>query len=169
MTGPEEPVQTETGEEDIRYVFESFDKVSHLYTWKYYRNKEEVVALRNRALRLFKEDFTGGIKRGYYVHAQLPHLPFPDRRFSLVLSGNFLFLYGDRMDTDFHIACIKELMRVCSGEVRIFPLSGLDAHPYPRLNETLCSLESAGMEATVVSVPFEFQKGADKMLKLCRE
>jgi hypothetical protein len=157
------------GLEDIRHVFESFDKVSHLYIWKCYKNKEEVIALRNKSLELFEEDFTEGIKRGYYVYARLPHLPFADESFALVLSGNFLFLYNDRLDIDFHMSCIRELMRVCSGEVRIFPLVGLDARPYPDLDEILFSLRSEDIEAVIVKVPFEFQKGADMMMKLHRK
>jgi hypothetical protein len=157
------------GREDIRHVFESFDKVSHLYTWKYYRNKDEVIALRNRALELFAEEFTEGFRKGYYVHARLPQLPFPDKSFALVLSGNFLFLYGDRLDMDFHISCIRELLRVCSGEVRIFPLVGLDAQPYPHLDKMLSLLNSTDIEATLITVPFEFQRGANMMMKLYRK
>ncbi len=157
------------GQEDIRHVFESFDKVSHLYIWKYYKNKEEVIALRNKSLELFEEDFTEGIKRGYYVYARLPHLPFADESFALVLSSNYLFLYSDRLDIDFHMSCIRELMRVCSGEVRIFPLVGLNARPYPHLDEILFSLCSEDIEAVIVKVPFEFQKGADMMIKLHRK
>ncbi|MBI3354992.1 MAG: class I SAM-dependent methyltransferase [Nitrospirae bacterium] len=152
---------------DMQHVFEKFDEAEHLYVWKYYKSKDEVIALRNKALKLFAEDFPVGFKEKRYVDAELPHLPFPDKSFSLVLSGNFLFLYGDRLDLDFHRACIKELIRVCSGEVRIFPLVGLDAKPYPYLNEILSFLDSEGIKAEIVKVPFEFQKGANKMMKLC--
>ena len=157
------------GCEDIRHVFERFDEVSHLYTWKYYRNKEEVIYLRHSALSLFSEDLTGGVERGNYIQARLPDLPFPDRRFDLVLSGHFLFLYGDRLDINFHISCLRELLRVSSGEVRIFPLTGLDAEPYPRLYEILRRFRSEGINATVVKVPFEFQRGANAMMKVRKE
>ncbi len=154
------------GREDIRHVFERFNGVSHLYVWKYYKTREEVIALRNKALALFLEDFTEGRKRGSYVQARLPYLPFPDRRFVLVLSGHFLFLYGDRLDIDFHISCLRKLLRVCSGEVRIFPLTGLDAQPYPHLDEILRRFRSEGVDASVFRIPFEFQRGANEMLKL---
>jgi hypothetical protein len=147
-------------------VFEKFDEAEHLYVWKYYKNKDEVIALRNKALKLFAEDFPAGFKEKRYAKVGLSHLPFPDKSFSLVLSGNFLFLYGDRLDLDFHKAGIKELVRVCSGEVRIFPLVGLDAKPYPYLDEILSFLDSAGVKSEMVKVPFEFQKGANQMLKI---
>ncbi|MEK6690420.1 MAG: class I SAM-dependent methyltransferase [Nitrospirota bacterium] len=155
--------------EDIQHVFEKFDEAEHLYVWKYYKNKDEVIALRNKALRLFAEDFPAGFKEKQYIDAELPYLPFSDKTFSLVLSGNFLFLYGDRLDLDFHKTCIKELIRVCSEEVRIFPLVGLDAKPYPYLNDTLSFLETDDIKVEIVKVPFEFQKGANQMMRvICR-
>lgn len=156
----------EKGRNDLQHVFEKFDEVNHLYVWEYYKDKDEVMVLRSRALEIFADDFNSGFKKGRYKHGELPHLPFPDKTFSLVLSGNFLFLYGDRLDLDFHVACIRELLRVCSGEVRIFPLVGLDAKPYPYLDNILSSLDSDGIKVEIIEVPFEFQKGANEMLKL---
>jgi len=156
----------EKGKKDLQHVFEKFDEVTHLYVWKYYKDKDGVMALRSRALEIFAGNFTKGYKNGQYVHGKLPHLPFPDKSFPLVLSGNFLFLYGDRLDFDFHVGCIKELIRICSGEVRIFPLIGLDFKPYPYLDDILSSLDSNGIKAEIVEVPFEFQRGANKMMRL---
>lgn len=152
---------------DIQHVFEKFDEAEHLYVWKYYKSKDEVIALRNKALKLFAEDFPVGFREKRYVKAELPYLPFPDKSFSLVLSGNFLFLYGDRLDLDFHKTCIKELIRVCSCETRIFPIVGLDAKPYPQnLNDILSFLDSGGIKVEIKEVPFEFQKGANQMMKV---
>ena len=159
----------EKGKKDIQHVFEKFDEVNHLYVWKYYKDKNEVMALRNKTLEIFAGDFMNGLKEKRYIQAELPHLPFLDKSFSLVLLSNFLFLYGDRLDLDFHLACIKELTRVCSGEVRIFPLIGLDFKTYPHLDNILSSLDSDGIKVEIVKVPFEFQNGANKMLKLSRK
>jgi len=159
----------EKGKRDIQHVFEKFDEAAHLYIWTYYKDKNEVMTLRTKALELFSEDFSAGVERERYINAELPRLPFPDKSFSLVLSGNFLFLYGDRLDFDFHIECIKELIRVCSGEIRIFPLVGLDTKQYPYLYKILSFLDSDGIKAEIVKVPFEFQKGANKILKISRK
>jgi hypothetical protein len=159
----------EKGKQDIHHVFDKFDEVSQLYTWKYYKNKAAVMSLRRKALEIFASDFTSGFTEGRYRHAELPHLPFPDKSFSLVLSGNFLFLYGDRLDINFHADCMKELLRVCSGEVRIFPLVGLDAKPYPYMYDVLSSLRLDGIKAEILKVPFEFQIGANQMIKLMRK
>ncbi|MFA5354190.1 MAG: hypothetical protein WC291_08165 [Thermodesulfovibrionales bacterium] len=154
------------GRRDIAHVFEKFDAASHLYTWTHYKDKAEVMAQRTKALEGFIRDFERGKKEGRYVRAELPRLPFPDRQFSLVLSANFLFLYGDRMGFDFHIACIRELLRVSSGEVRIFPFVGLDALPYPHLHEVITALRGEGVSSEILPVDFEFQRGANQVLRL---
>lgn len=156
----------EKGRKDIGHVFEKFDEVAHLYVWNYYRNKDYVMGLRTKALELFASDFAVGKEEGRYVQAELPHLPFPDKAFDLVLSGNFLFLYGDRLDFDFHKASLLELLRVCSGEVRIFPLLGLDFKPYPYLEDMLAFLRNEKIIVETIGVPFEFQKGANRILRL---
>ncbi len=156
------------GEKDIEHVFDRLDEVRHLYTWTYYRDTEEIIALRRRSLAIFSDDFAAGPAERRYVPAQLPDLPFPDGSFSLVLCSHFLFLYGDRLDLDFHTSCLKELVRVSSGEVRIFPLQGLDARPYPHLDEVLSFLEAENIGVETVAVPFEFQKGSNRLMRLRR-
>lgn len=156
------------GEADIAYVFEKFDEVAHLYAWGYYRDRQEVISLRKKALEMFLGDFESGKAAGRYVPATLPRLPFPDGKFALVLSGHFLFLYGDRMGFEFHLAALRELLRVSSGEVRVFPLAGLDARPYPRLGEIIGALNGDGMQSEVLAVPLEFQRGASAMLRISK-
>jgi len=114
------------------------------------------------------EDFSSCSAKNRYISAGLPHLPFPEGMFSVVLSGHFLFLYGDRLKLDFHKACLVELLRVCSGKVRIFPLVGLDTKPYSRLDEILQFLAEKDIRADIVKVPLEFQRGADHMVRLSR-
>lgn len=154
------------GRKDIDHVFDKFDEVDHLYTWKYYKDKKEIIALRHKSLEAFSKDFETGSSKGRYIRAELPQLPFPDKTFSLVLCSHFLFLYNDRLDLEFHQACLKELARVSSCEVRIFPLQGLDAKPYPRMDEVLSFLKKERIITEIVDVPFEFQKGSNRMLVL---
>lgn len=156
------------GAEDIDHVFSRFDQASHLYTWDYYRDKEAVIAHRRQALAEFVNDFPAGREEGRYQRAELPRLAMADRAFALVLCSHFLFLYGDRLDPEFHRATLKELMRVAAGEVRIFPLQGLDAKPYPHLAAMLDFLSQERIAAEIVSVPFEFQRGSNQMLRLRR-
>jgi hypothetical protein len=159
----------EKGRADIEHTFQKVDDVPHLYVWKYYKDRNEIIGLRHQALETFAEDFPYGLREGRYVHAELPRLPFPDKAFSLVLVSHFLFLYGDRLDLEFHQACLKELVRVSSGEVRIFPLQGLDARPYPHMDKVLSFLESENIDAKIADVPFEFQRGSNKIMRLRRK
>ncbi len=158
----------EKGNKDIQHVFEKFDEVSYLYTWSYYKNKDDVISRRKRALELFTHDFRKGLAAKRYVHAKLPELPFPDKYFSLVLSSHFLFLYSDRLDLDFHVECLKELVRVSSGEVRIYPLNGLNAKPYEQMNDVISSLENTGTNVEITKTSFEFQAGSSTMMRLSR-
>ncbi len=158
----------EKGKADISYVFdEKFDGAAHFYTWEYYRGKDDVVSHREKALELFAADFASGRAEGRYVRAELPSLPFPDGAFRLALSSNFLFLYGDRLDFGFHVASLKELLRV-SREVRVFPLQGLDAKPSPYVERTMKVFAEEGVKSEIVNVPFEFQRGANMMLRLVK-
>jgi hypothetical protein len=110
----------------------------------------------------FLSDFERSGKR--YVLATLPDLPFETDAFSLALSANFLFLYGDRLDYEFHLASLRELARVAADEVRIFPLAGLDTEPYDRLEDVITTLRQEGYRVDTRTVPYEFQQGVDEML-----
>jgi len=154
------------GRKDIEHTFQKVDDVPHLYVWKYYKDRQEIIGLRHKALGLFERDYPEGFRQGHYTKAELPRLPFPERTFKLVLSSHFLFLYGDRLSVDFHIASLEEMARVCSGEVRVYPLQGLDAKPYPHMDVVLERLRSEGLQAELVPTPFEFQRGANRMMIL---
>jgi hypothetical protein len=156
------------GIKDIEHVFDKFDGAEHLYTWKHYKDKEKIMTLRQKSLKIFTQDFESGCSQGLYVQAALPWLPFAGYSFSLVLSSHFLFLYGDRLGLEFHRSCLTELVRVSAEEVRIFPLQGLDAKPYPHMDALLLFLASQGICVEIVEVPFEFQKGSNKMMRLYR-
>jgi hypothetical protein len=148
--------------EDIKYIFTRFDEVSHLYRLTYYKSKEDVINRRKKALDLFVRDFHENNVR--YRKVELPGLPFPDNRFFLVFCSHFLFLYNDRLDVDFHLNCLTEFTRVCSGEIRIYPLYGLDARPCPYLDEVRRHLDDNKIYAEIVTVPFEFQAGSNEMM-----
>lgn len=159
----------ERGRKDIGHIYHKVKEVSHLFTWNYYKDIDNLMFFREAALDIFIDDFGNGLEEGRYRYAELPDLPFADRQFSLVLSSHFLFLYGDRLEFDFHMACIRELVRVCSGEVRLYPLTGLDTLPYRYLEDILMVLNANGIKADTVRIPFEFQKGSNRMMRvICR-
>jgi hypothetical protein len=158
----------EKGVSDLDRTIQALPAVQDNFRWDEFRDPEGLRAVRLSALADFVADFDNGRATGRYVTAALPSLPFADRQFELVLSANFLFLYGDRLDLEFHLACLRELYRVAAGEVRIFPLVGLDGLRYPHLAEALAALEADGIASEIREVPYEFQRGARHMLRLSR-
>lgn len=169
-----DPIYAFNGD-DIRRRFEEtaiamragMRAASYRFNWSFYGSEERVHRRRREALELFLADFER-LKQRRYVPASLPKLPFADGAFSLALSSHFLFLYGDELDGAFHLAAVRELMRVAR-EVRIFPLINLDGRPSSHLPVVIRDLERDGLEAELVPVAFEFQIGATQMLRVRRE
>lgn len=153
-------------EETALAMREGMRSAAYRFRWNFYGSEEAVHRRRREALEFFLADFEG--KRGTrYIPASLPELPFDNDAFGLALSSHFLFLYGDELDCEFHIAAVRELARVAR-EVRIFPLINLDGRPSSHLPAVMSELETAGLFPELVPVPFEFQIGATKMLRVRR-
>ncbi|WP_410511705.1 hypothetical protein PaeBR_16750 [Paenibacillus sp. BR2-3] len=76
--------------------------------------------------------------------------------------------YGDRLDYEFHEGTLLELMRVTREEIRIFPLVDLSCKRYEHLDRLLDFIVSQGWSAEEIKVPYEFQKGANQMLRVQR-
>ncbi|WP_126661119.1 hypothetical protein [Haloterrigena salifodinae] len=152
--------------EDREAVIDQLSEKRDMFDWSFYDSVAERRRYLRRASERFRKDYAAGQSRDRYVAAALPALPFERDAFSLVLSAHFLFLYGDRFDYEFHCEALRELARVAADEVRIYPLQGLDATPYDRLEDVLATLADEGYEATRETVPFEFQPGSTEMLVL---
>ena len=156
------------GKADFNHVVERVSLVSHLYNWEFYGGFAGFKEARQTAFQRFAQDYETGLKAGRYIKAELPNLPFADKSFDLVLSGHFLFLYSDYFDYTFHLHSIFELYRVCSREVRIYPLQGMNAKQYQFMNNLLSDLKSKSIVSEIVTVSWEFQKGSNQMLRLRR-
>lgn len=154
-------------EETAVAMREGMRRAAYRFSWRYYGSEEAVHRLRREALALFLADFEAGKAAGRYVPAALPDLPFADGAFRLALSSHLLFLYGDTLDFDFHVAAMKELLRVAD-EVRVFPLFNLDGRPSSHLPGVMQALRRDGARCALREVPFEFQKGARRMLVVSR-
>jgi hypothetical protein len=155
------------GEEDIEYVVNRVSIAPKLYNWDFYSSTEELRDYRKLALERFISDYNLVRERKRYVKAELPKLPFDDKSFDLVLSGHFLFTYSHKFEFSFILSSIMELFRVCSREVRIYPLQKSNSEPYEHMTDLLCTLKKQyGISYDIVPVPFEFQRGSNKMLCL---
>lgn len=135
------------------------------YSWEFYGGPEGHARLRADSARLFRDDLL--TRRGRYVAAALPDLPFADRTFDLVLSSHLLVTYADRLDLDFHVAAVLEMVRVCRGAVRVYPLVDQAGQPAPELLAGLLGhLADAGLRARLRTVDYEFQRGARELLEV---
>jgi hypothetical protein len=135
------------------------------FTWHRIKSVDELGRLRMAAMDAFLSDYALGIEQGRYVDGELPHLPLADRQFDLALCSHLLFLYGDQLSLEFHLASIQELCRVAS-EVRIFPLLELGSNISRHLQPILDGLADKGYRATIVTVGYEFQRGGNQMMQI---
>jgi len=135
------------------------------FVWTSIRSPEELGKTRMAAMNAFLDDYDAGRVDGRYLDAELPNLPFGDRSFDLALSSHLLFLYTARLGEHFHHAAIREMCRVAA-EVRIFPLLALGGVP-SSLVEPLCEeLRGEGAIVSIEDVPYEFQRGGHKMMRI---
>ncbi|MEV8374083.1 class I SAM-dependent methyltransferase [Kribbella sp. NPDC056861] len=141
------------------------DEHASSFTWSWYGDPARKDDLRIEAADRFLQDVAVAPDR--YVAGSLPMLPFEDGRFDLVLCSHLLFTWADQYGRDWHLAALRELIRVSRDEVRIFPLVQQGAgEPVDYLPELLDAVRPVRSE--IRKVPYEFQVGADKMLVLKR-
>jgi SAM-dependent methyltransferase len=137
------------------------------FIWTYAGSPEELSERRLAAMRHFLADFTPGLKSGRYLAEGLPRLPLANQVFDLALSSHFLFLYSDQLSLDFHLSAITEMLRVAR-EARFYPLMALDGTRSHHLNLVMSTMQAEGCSVELVPIPFEFQKGANQMLRITR-
>lgn len=136
------------------------------YIWDRIKSIDELEKIRMSAMEMFLEDFEQGKGEGRYIFHELPErLPCEDMSFDIGLSSHFLLMY-DSLGYDFHIRAISEMLRVCR-EVRIFPLCDLDSRE-SELTEKVVEYFSRNYKTEILKTDYQFQKGADKMLKIRR-
>ncbi|WP_078544830.1 class I SAM-dependent methyltransferase [Litchfieldia alkalitelluris] len=152
------------GLQDIEHAMEHMEKAKNNYKWDYFKNIEGLRAHRLRALNDCTQDMSASSER--YVAVTLPTLPFKDDEFDLLLSAHFLFMYADRLDFQFHIKTINELLRVTKEEVRIFPLVDLKGNRYEHLDQLIGYLTDDGYMVEEVDVSYEFQRNANSFLRI---
>jgi hypothetical protein len=146
-------------------VLEQTRRNAHEFVWDSIKSVEELGALRMSAMEAFLEDYERGREQRRYVEAALPALPFADLSFDLAVCSHFLFLYTDQLTETFHRDAILDLCRVAR-EVRIFPLLALGGRPSPHVEGVRSAIRSCGYEVSIESVPYEFQRGGNHMMRI---
>ncbi len=146
---------------------ENMEKAKNNFIWYYFKDVEGLRKHRLSALEDCTDDMEKSSKR--YVPVTLPSLPFKDGEFDILLSAHFLFMYADRLDYQFHLKTLNELLRVTKEETRIFPLVDLEGKRYGHLDKLISYLNDKGYTAEEFKVPYEFQANANSMLKIIKE
>ena len=146
-------------------VMEQTRKNAAQFFWTDIPSIEELERCRREAMHAFLADYDQGRRQGRYVEAELPTLPFADASFDLALCSHFLFLYTDQLSESFHVRAIREMCRVAT-EVRVFPLVALDALPSRYTDSVSVQLQGGGFGVAVERVPYEFQRGANQMMRI---
>ncbi len=137
------------------------------YVWNHISSPDELGRVCMAAMRRFLDDFARGLKAKHYLPDELPSLPYGNGEFGLALCPHFLFTYSDQLSASFHVAAIREVCRVAH-EARIFPLLSYDGAPSPLLEHVVDELRALGYLVETRQVPYEFQKGGDRLLSAAR-
>ena len=150
--------------EHMEILVEGLESVDH-FVWSFFRDLEDLKQQRNQACKEFIHDYRSH-KGKKYVAADLTSLPFEDNKFSLVLCSHLLFIYDHRLDYEFHLNSIKEMIRVTSRELRIYPLvknKGLKSDFVMRIIGDL-----QDFDVNIVEVDYEFRRGGNEMITISK-
>jgi len=151
---------SEAGEKIMSEVHKHEDD----YVWSFIESPEQLKEIRLTAMNDFLSDFESGLADGRYHAGSVPDLPFRDKEFDLALCSHFLFLYTKQFGFDAHLQSVRTLVRVAC-EVRIFPLCSLHSLEISDyLGPIVDALARDGVSTEIVSVDYEFMRGATEML-----
>lgn len=135
------------------------------YVWDRFADPDALGRHRWDAMQRFLADFATGLAAGRYRAQSLPILDFADGAFDLALCSHFLFLYTEQLSYRFHRDSILELCRVAH-EVRIFPLLDMECRPSRYIEPLQAELTEAGYQVEIHTVPYEFQRGGNQMMRV---
>ncbi len=149
-------------------MMSGFASARDRFVWRCFDSPEASVAHRMRTMRAFLSDYEDGLSDERYIDAALPDLPFPNDSFDLVLSSHFLFLYDHLFDLDFHIDAMQDMLRV-GLEARVFPLLDLNGRRSSLVDPVVAGLTERSFQVSLETVPYEFQRGGNQMMRVCRK
>jgi len=153
----------ETYDDIIKQTYSNIGR----FNWSTITSVEELGRSRRAAMDSFLEDYDAGKREGRYVSTELPDLPFRTATFDLALCSHFLFLYSPILSLTLHEQAIEAMCAVAE-EVRVFPLLTYNSEPSPCVEPVMTALRAAGRKVSIERVTYEFQKGADAMLRIRR-
>ncbi|MFP6584090.1 MAG: class I SAM-dependent methyltransferase [Candidatus Hydrogenedentota bacterium] len=135
------------------------------YIWDHIPDIETLTAVRMTAMNRFLDDFEEGKSQGRYRVGALPELDFQNRHFDLVLCPHSLFTYTEQLNDAFHVAAVREMVRV-GRDLRIFPLLDLNGEFSRHVAPVEAALQEDGHTTERIKVDYEFQKGGNEYLRI---
>jgi len=140
-------------------------KSADLFVWDFFKDIGDLKKHRINACRKFIDDYRK-YKGCRYVYGDLKCLPFEDNSFSIVLCSHLLFIYDHRLDYDFHLKTIGEMLRVSSNELRIYPLVKNLGKKSVFVKHIMDDFSDFDVE--IVKVDYEFRRGGNEMLRIVK-
>ncbi len=149
--------------QDLDAVMNQLPDLVNLYAWDFFKDVRALKTNREKAYKLFIEDFKNyGTKR--YMPAEYPTTDFKEEQFSVSLVSHFLFLYEDHINYDFHRKVIQELLRITSKEIRIFPIVNLKGKKSIYLDRLMRDKDFSHLQISIKKVGYEFMKNGNEMM-----
>jgi hypothetical protein len=149
--------------QDLDMIIKQLPGLADLYKWNFFKDVDSLQVHREKAYKLFIEDFKKyGTKK--YVPVEYPLTGFLDKQFTVSLVSHFLFLYEDKLNYDFHKKTIMELLRITSKEIRIFPIVNLKGKKSSFVNALMQDKDFERFKIIIKKVDFEFMKNGNEIM-----
>jgi hypothetical protein len=162
---PGEEIERRCGP-DLEEVIRSIEGLT-VYRWEFYKNPEFLRTFRERAYRMFLNDYAkmGGRR---YVPGRLPEVPFGEAQFDLTLVSYLLFVYEDQLSYEFHAETILNLMRITRGELRLYPLVTFEGRRSSYIDRLRADPRLHHLTFAEVPTDFEFLIDSNSFLRVTR-
>lgn len=148
---------------DLEITMQKMVEAKDLFKWDFFKDIEDLRKHRKRAYSEFIKDYKEyGQER--YIKTEYPINNFKDKQFAISLVSHFLFLYDEFIDYEFHKQVIKELIRIVSKEIRIFPLLNLKGEKSSFVRKLMSDKDLVTNKMEIKNVGYEFLSGGDEML-----
>lgn len=153
-------------ERDLERIVSAMTNLK-VYRWSFYQSPHGMRRFRERAYRRFLLDYVADRGRHYCV-GKLPELPFRNGEFDVALASYLLFVYQDQFDYEFHKRSVLEIMRVTSGEARLYPLVTLEAERSIYVDRLKADGDLRHLQFEEVPTDFEFLANSNSFLRIRR-
>lgn len=149
--------------QDLDMIIKQVPDITDFFVWNYFKDIESLKNQREKAYKLFIEDFRKyGNRR--YVPVEYPATDFGSDQFDISLLSHFLFLYEEHLSYDFHKSTILELLRITSKEIRIFPIVNLKGKKSIYVELIKRDKDFGCFQISINRVGYEFMKNGNEMM-----